>query len=91
MFYIIYLSKKVFLIHFQYSVGIDMIVKSNASSAIFNLHKQPPEVFLEISQTSQENTCARVTFLIKLQALGLQLYEKRDSSTDVFLWILQNF
>ena len=25
-------------------------------------------VFLEISQNSQENTCARVSFLIKLQA-----------------------
>ena len=25
-------------------------------------------VFLEISQSSQENTCARVSFLIKLQA-----------------------
>ena len=35
--------------------------------------KQPPEmfckkVFLQISQNSQENTCARVSFLIKLQA-----------------------
>ena len=26
------------------------------------------KVFLEISQNSQENTCARVLFLIKLQA-----------------------
>ena len=34
------------------------------------------KVFLEISQNSQENTCARVSFLIiKLQA-GLQLYKK---------------
>ena len=32
------------------------------------------KVFLEISQNSQENTCARVSFLIKLQASGLQLY-----------------
>ena len=31
------------------------------------------KVFLEISQNSQENTCARVSFLIKLQASGLQL------------------
>ena len=31
-------------------------------------------VFLEISQNSQENTCATVSFLIKLQALSLQLY-----------------
>ena len=32
------------------------------------------EVFLEILQNSQENTCARVAFSIKLQALGLQLF-----------------
>ena len=43
------------------------------------LQKQPPEVFyekifLEISQNSQENTCATVFFLIKLRASGLQLY-----------------
>ena len=37
--------------------------------------------FLEISQNSQENTCARVSFLIKLQTSG----------TGVFLWILWNF
>ena len=32
------------------------------------------KVFLEISQNWQENTCARVSFLIKLQASDLQLY-----------------
>ena len=32
------------------------------------------KVFLEISQNSQENTCARISFLTKLQAWGLQLY-----------------
>ena len=32
------------------------------------------KVFLEISQNSQENTCARVSFLKELQAPGLQLY-----------------
>ena len=31
------------------------------------------KVLLEISQNSQENTCARVSFLMKLQALGLRL------------------
>ena len=42
--------------------------------------KQPPEVFckkkvfLEISHISLENICARDSFLIKLQGLGLQLY-----------------
>ena len=49
------------------------------------------KVFLEISQNSQANTCARASFLIKLQASGLQLYLKRDSGTAVFFWILQNF
>ena len=32
------------------------------------------KVFLEISQNSQKNTCARDSFLIKPQAWGLQLY-----------------
>ena len=32
------------------------------------------KVLLKISQNSQENTYARVAFLIKLQAWGLQLY-----------------
>ena len=32
------------------------------------------KVFIEISQNSQENTCTRVSFLIKLQAWSLQLY-----------------
>ena len=32
------------------------------------------KLFLEILQNSQENTCARVSFLINLQASGLQLY-----------------
>ena len=36
------------------------------------------KVFLEISQNSQENTCTRVSFLIKLQAWGLQLYLKKS-------------
>ena len=30
--------------------------------------KQSSKVFLEISQNPQENTCARISFLIKLQA-----------------------
>ena len=32
------------------------------------------KVFSEISQSSQEKTCTRVSFLMKLQASGLQLY-----------------
>ena len=49
------------------------------------------KVSFEISQNSQENTCARVSFLIKLQISGLQLYWKKDSGTGGFLWILRNF
>ena len=48
-------------------------------------------MFLEISQNSQDHTCARVFFSIKLRAWGLQLYSERDSGTGIFLWILQNF
>ena len=32
------------------------------------------KVFLKISQNSQKNICARVSFLLKLQGYGLQLY-----------------
>ena len=31
-------------------------------------------MFLQVLQNLQENTCARASFLIKLQALDLQLY-----------------
>ena len=52
------------------------------------------KVFLKISKSSQENTCARVSFLIKLQAIsippenirnGLQLYLKRDSGKGAYV------
>ena len=52
---------------------------------------QLKNAFLEISWNSQENTWARVLFLIKLLTLGPQFYWKRDSGADVFLWILWNF
>ena len=45
------------------------------------------KVFLEILQNSQENTCARGSFLIKLQAWACNFI----SGTGVFLWILRNF
>ena len=48
---------------------------SEAVAQRFSVKKE----FLEISHNSQENTCARVSFIIKLQASG------------VFLWILWNF
>ena len=42
-------------------------------------------VFLQISQNSEENTCARASLLIRLQARDLQLYLKGGSGTGVFL------
>ena len=41
------------------------------------------KLFLEISQTSQENTNARVSFWVKSL--------KRDSGTGVVAWSLRNF
>ena len=49
------------------------------------------KVLLQISQNSLEKTCARVSFLIKLQGLDLQLYQKRDSGTGVSLVTLAKF
>ena len=58
------------------------------SQKLDSLQKEPPEVFckkgfLKYSQNSQENTCARVSFLIKLQAFNFT--EKIDSGTDALL------
>ena len=44
--------------------------------------------FLVISQNLQENSCARVSFLM-LQTWGLQFHLKRDSFIDAFLWICE--
>ena len=41
------------------------------------------KAFLEILRNSEENTCARDSFLLKLQALSLQLYYK-ESMAEVF-------
>ena len=38
-----------------------------------NEEKRVKKVFLEISKNLQENTCARASFLIKLQDVGLHL------------------
>ena len=40
-------------------------------------------VFLDISQNSQENTCARVSFLIKLQALGFCFCSFSDGNVNL--------
>ena len=45
---------------------------------------------LEISQNSQENICARVSFLIKLRPKACN-FIKKETVTQAFLWILRNF
>ena len=59
----------------------------------YGIRSSRPEVFskkmfLKISQNSQENTSARVPFLIKLQASGLKLYLKIRlwHRSDKFSW-----
>ena len=46
-----------------------MISFFKSSEAVIQMYSVK-KVFLKISQNSQENTCARVSFLIKLQASG---------------------
>ena len=50
------------------------------------------KVFLEISQNSRENTCARVSVLKKLQVSAyFNKVAGLNSGTGVFLWILRNY
>ena len=42
-------------------------------------------LFYKILPNSQENTCARVSFLVKAKSFRIQLYQKIDCSTSVFL------
>ena len=71
---------KVFAVHFFmfFYIFIQYALSEKAWSSIFLLiQKQPPELFceknLEISQNSQENTCAQ-SILNKVAGLSLQLY-----------------
>ena len=49
------------------------------------------KVFFKILEKSQENACVGVSFFIKLQAWGLQIYWKRHSDTVVFSVNLAKF
>ena len=48
------------------------------------------KVFFEILQNSQENTCARVSFLIKLQASGLQKFLRTPFLQNTSVRLLLN-
>ena len=49
------------------------------------------KVFLEISQNSHKEACARVSFLSKVIGQRPATLLKRDSGTGLFLLILRNF
>ena len=49
------------------------------------------KIFLDISQNLQENTCAKVSFLIKLEVSACNFIKKGDPGTGVFQWIFRNF
>ena len=61
--------------------------------------KQPPEVFckkrcsfLEISQNPQENTCARVSFVIKLQGRACNFVKKETrEQSEAEYWIEEKY
>ena len=85
------------LIWVKESLGPMMMIDSEGESLDINIDEPEAvaqrcsvkKVFLKISQNSQENTCARPCFLIKLpQACN---YIKNETGTGVFLRILQNF
>ena len=66
-----------FLVTFNVSVYQDLEAIVQAYSV--------KKAFSEISQNSEENAWAGISFSIKLQVSDLQLYLKRDSGTGVFL------
>ena len=49
------------------------------------------KVFLKISQYSQENTCARVSFIMKLQVSVCNFINKKTLEQVFYLWTLWNF
>ena len=62
--------------HLKYKTFICILTEAATRGVLFK------KVFLEISQNSQENTCARVSFLIKLQTLGN--FIKKEALAQVF-------
>ena len=88
-------SVNIALNHYSTNSSVMSIVGSVYVDTTYYVQKQSSrgvlwkKMFVEISQNSWENTCARVSFLIKLQTLGLKLYLKRDSGIGVFPWIFE--
>ena len=65
----------------QWILSMDFIWVSKAVVQKCSVKK----MFLQISQNSQENTCARVSFLITLQASGCNFIKKEALAQALFL------
>ena len=63
--------------HVLYDLLVSLSITLNVWEAVVQ-RNSVKKVFLEISQNSQENTCVRASFLIKLQALVYRKSEIRD-------------
>ena len=94
------INKKCRLFWKEFNVVLQKQGVMESLAVVWSSYPYPPEavvqrcsvenVFLKILQNLQENACARVFSLIKLQAWGLQFYWKRDSGAGVFLLSLRN-
>ena len=60
--------KKAILDTLRYQQRTEKVKEDNESVEAVAKRCSLKKVFLEISQNSQENTCVRVSFLIKMQA-----------------------
>ena len=65
-------------VHHRAEILIRLYLSQNPEAVV--RRSSVEKVFLEISQYLPQNTCARVSFLIKLR-----LYQKSDSGAGVFL------
>ena len=66
-----------FILEFEKIKKYFLLFKSSTRSVLCN------KVFSEISQNPQENICARISFLIKLQASACN-FIKKETLTQVF-------
>ena len=64
-----------------------LVWKCRSSRWRFSIKKG---VLRNFSKFTEKHLCQSV-FLIKLQALGLQLYQKRGSGAVAFLWSFRNY
>ena len=79
-------SKQLYLLLFIYSIYIYIYIGANVNHTKAVARRSSVKMVLQtIYQNSQENAYFGISFLMKLQASGLPLYQKRNSNTGVFL------